>query len=115
MGVQLHGLVLKDGLVGFVSVENSLVTMYAKAECMDAAMTVFGSCLERNSITWSAMITEYAQNGEADCAARMFLQMHLAGFSPTEFTFVGILNASSDMGALVVGKQAHGLMVKAWV
>jgi pentatricopeptide repeat protein len=112
MGVQLHGLVLKDGLVGFVSVENSLVTMYAKAECMDAAMTVFGSSKERNSITWSAMITGYAQNGEADCAARMFLQMHSAGFSPTEFTFVGILNASSDMGALVVGKQAHGLMVK---
>ncbi|XP_066308166.1 pentatricopeptide repeat-containing protein At2g33680-like [Miscanthus floridulus] len=112
MGVQLHGLVLKDGLVGFVSVENSLVTMYAKVECMDAAMTVFGSSKERNSITWSAMITGYAQNGEADCAARMFLQMHSAGFSPTEFTFVGILNASSDMGALVVGKQAHGLMVK---
>ncbi|EES00043.1 pentatricopeptide repeat-containing protein At2g33680 [Sorghum bicolor] len=112
IGVQLHGLVLKDGLVGFVSVENSLVTMYAKAECMDAAMAVFGSSKERNSITWSAMITGYAQNGEADCAATMFLQMHSAGFSPTEFTFVGILNASSDMGALVVGKQAHGLMVK---
>jgi pentatricopeptide repeat protein len=58
------------------------------------------------------MITGYAQNGEADCAARMFLQMHSAGFASTEFTFVGILNVSSDMGALVVGKQAHGLMVK---
>ncbi|WVZ72875.1 hypothetical protein U9M48_021266 [Paspalum notatum var. saurae] len=112
MGVQVHGQVLKDGLVGFVSVENSLVTMYAKAECMDAAMRVFGSSKERNSITWSAMITGYAQNGEADCAARMFLQMHSAGFSPTEFTFVGVLNACSDMGALVLGKQAHGLMVK---
>jgi pentatricopeptide repeat protein len=42
----------------------------------------------------------------------MFLQMHSAGFASTEFTFVGILNVSSDMGALVVGKQAHGLMVK---
>lgn len=112
MGTQLHGLVLKDGLVGFVSVENSLVTMYAKAECMDAAMRVFGSSKERNSITWSAMITGYAQNGEANSAARMFLQMHSSGFTPTEFTFVGVLNACSDMGALVVGKQTHCLMVK---
>ena len=112
MGVQVHGLVVKDGLVGLVSVENSLVTLYAKAECMEAALQVFGSSKERNSITWSAMITGYAQNGEADSAARMFLQMHAAGFSPTEFTLVGVLNACSDMGALSVGKQAHGLMVK---
>lgn len=112
MGVQVHGLVVKDGLVGFMSVENSLVTLYAKAECMEAARQVFGSSKERNSITWSAMITGYAQNGEADSAARMFLQMHAAGFSPTEFTFVGVLNACSDMGALAVGKQAHGLMMK---
>ncbi|CAN6250895.1 unnamed protein product [Urochloa humidicola] len=112
MGVQVHGLVVKDGLVGFVSVENSLVTLYAKADYMEAALQVFKSSKERNSITWSAMITGYAQNGEADSAARMFLQMHAAGFSPTEFTFVGVLNACSDMGALAVGKQAHGLMVK---
>ncbi|KAL6884511.1 hypothetical protein ACP4OV_010447 [Aristida adscensionis] len=112
MGAQVHGLVVKDGLVGFVSVENSLVTMYAKTECMHAALKVFESSKERNSITWSAIITGYAQNGEADTAARMFLQMHAAGFLPTEFTFVGVLNACSDMGALEVAKQAHGLMVK---
>ncbi|TVU00116.1 hypothetical protein EJB05_54484, partial [Eragrostis curvula] len=112
MGVQVHGLVVKDGLVGFVSVENSLVTMYAKGEYMDAAQQVFEASKERNSITWSAMITGHAQNGEAESAARMFLQMHAAGFSPTEFTFVGVLNACSDMGAVVLGKQAHSLMVK---
>ncbi|KAL6626173.1 hypothetical protein ACP70R_029899 [Stipagrostis hirtigluma subsp. patula] len=112
MGAQVHGLVLKDGLVGFVSVENSLVTMYAKTECMHEALQVFESSKERNSITWSAMITGYAQNGEADSTVWMFLQMHAAGFLPTEFTFVGVLNACSDMGALAVAKQAHGLIVK---
>uniref|UniRef100_A0A0E0JIZ8 DYW domain-containing protein n=1 Tax=Oryza punctata TaxID=4537 RepID=A0A0E0JIZ8_ORYPU len=112
MGEQMHGLIVKDGLLDFISVENSLVTMYAKAGCMDAAFHVFESSRERNSITWSAMITGYAQNGEADRAVYMFSQMHAAGFTPTEFTFVGVLNASSDLGALAVGKQAHGLMVK---
>ncbi|XP_052143736.1 pentatricopeptide repeat-containing protein At2g33680 [Oryza glaberrima] len=112
MGEQMHGLIVKDGLLDFVSVENSLVTMYAKAGCMGAAFHVFESSRERNSITWSAMITGYAQNGEADSAVSMFSQMHAAGFTPTEFTFVGVLNASSDLGALAVGKQAHGLMVK---
>ncbi|XP_062210874.1 pentatricopeptide repeat-containing protein At2g33680 [Phragmites australis] len=111
-GVQVHALVVKDGLLGFVSVENSLVTMYAKAECMEAALQVFESSKERNSITWSAMITGYAQNGDADSATRMFSKMHTAGFSPTEFTFVGVLNACSDMGALALGKKVHGLIVK---
>lgn len=112
MGVQVHGLVVKDGMVGFVSVENSLVTMYAKAGCMDAAFHVFESSKERNSITWSAMITGYSQNGNAESAVRMFSQMHAAGFPPTEFTLVGVLNACSDVGTLMEGKQAHGLMVK---
>uniref|UniRef100_A0A0D9V140 DYW domain-containing protein n=1 Tax=Leersia perrieri TaxID=77586 RepID=A0A0D9V140_9ORYZ len=112
MGVQMHGLVLKDGMLDFVSVENSLLTMYVKAGCMGAALHVFESSRERNSITWSAMITGYAQNGEADSAVHMFLHMHTAGFAPTEFTLVGVLNSCSDLGALAVGKQAHGLMVK---
>ncbi|KAF0918028.1 hypothetical protein E2562_021719 [Oryza meyeriana var. granulata] len=112
MGVQMHGQIVKDGLLDFVSVENSLATMYAKAGCMGAALHVFESSRARNSITWSAMVTGYAQNGEADSAVGMFSQMHAAGFTPTEFTFVGILNACSDLGALAVGKQAHGLMVK---
>jgi pentatricopeptide repeat protein len=112
MGVQVHGLDVKNGLVRFVSMENSLVTMYAKAECVNAAQQVFESSKQRNSITWSGMITGFAQNRDAGCAARMFFQMHAAGFSPTEFTFVGVLNACSDMGALVLGKQAHGLMVR---
>ncbi|XP_006644178.2 pentatricopeptide repeat-containing protein At2g33680 [Oryza brachyantha] len=112
MGVQMHGLTVKDGLLDFVSVENSLVTMYAKAECMGDALHVFESSRERNSITWSAMVTGYAQNGESDSAISMFSQMHAAGFSPTGFTLVGLLNACSDLGALAVGKQAHNLMVK---
>lgn len=92
----------------FVSVENSLVTMYAKVGCMDAALHVFASSKERNSITWSAVITGYVQNGNAESVFRMFLQMLTAGFSPTEFTLVGVLNACSDVGALMEGKQAHG-------
>ncbi|XP_051205187.1 pentatricopeptide repeat-containing protein At2g33680 [Lolium perenne] len=112
MGIQLHGLVVKDGFGGFVTVENSLVTMYAKAACMDAAFRVFESAKERESVTWSAMITGYAQNGDAERAVTMFSNMHAAGFSPNEFTFVGALNGCSDIRALVAGKQAHGLIVK---
>nr|WQM40802.1 TPRL [Avena sativa] len=112
MGIQLHGLVVKDGFVGFITVENSLVTMYAKAACMDAAFRVFESSKERESVTWSAMVTGYAQNGDAESAVSMFSHMHAAGFSPNEFTFVGALNGCSDMGALMAGKQAHGLIVK---
>ncbi|RLM93309.1 pentatricopeptide repeat-containing protein [Panicum miliaceum] len=89
-----------------------VTTAVLSAVSKPSALQVFGSSKERNSIAWSEMITGYAQNGEADSATRMFLQMHAAGFSPTEFTLVGVLNACSDMGALSVGKQAHGLMVK---
>ncbi|PWZ33386.1 Pentatricopeptide repeat-containing protein [Zea mays] len=96
MGTQLHGLVLKDGLVGFVSVENSLVTMYAKAECMDAAMRVFGSSKERNSITWSAMITG----------------MDKQGIIPSYLTVTSVLRACACLAALDLGKQLHAQILK---
>ncbi|XP_009401519.2 pentatricopeptide repeat-containing protein At2g33680 [Musa acuminata AAA Group] len=112
MGQQVHCLAIKNGILSFVSVENSLVTMYAKCECMDDARLMFESSAGKNSITWSAMITGYAQNGASRKALSFFLKMHMAGFRPSEFTFVGFLNACSDVVALVEGKQAHAFLLK---
>ncbi|XP_008806000.2 pentatricopeptide repeat-containing protein At2g33680 [Phoenix dactylifera] len=112
MGQQIHGLAIKNGLSSFLSVENSLITLYAKCERMDEALLMFESSSEKNSITWSAMITGYAQNGDSRKALSLFSQMQSAGIRPSEFTFVGVLNACSDVMALVEGKQAHGFLLK---
>ncbi|CAK9155075.1 unnamed protein product [Ilex paraguariensis] len=112
IGKQIHCLAVKNGLLSVVSVGNAVVTLYAKCGSLDNALQMFEISSEKNSITWSAMITGYAQSGDGEKALKMFSDMHFSGMRPSEFTLVGVLNACSDVGATVEGKQLHGYLIK---
>ncbi|GMJ02751.1 ROOT INITIATION DEFECTIVE 4 [Hibiscus trionum] len=111
-GRQIHCLTVKNGLLVFVSVGNALVTMYGKCGSLDDAHKAFQLSGDKNSITWSAIITGYSQSGESSKALKLFADMHLSGIIPSEFTLVGILNACSDLPAAEEGKQVHGYLLK---
>ncbi|CAK9154790.1 unnamed protein product [Ilex paraguariensis] len=102
IGKQIHCLAVKNG---FLSVGNVGVTLYAKCGSLDNALQMFELSSEKNSITWSAMITGYAQSGDGEKALKMFSDMHFSRMRPSEFTLVGVLNAFSDVGVTVEGKQ----------
>lgn len=111
-GKQIHCLAFKNGLSEIVSVSNALVTMYAKCGSLDDSLRTFELSGDKNSITWSAMITGYAQSGDSDEALELFSNMHSNEIKPSEFTFVGMLNACSDAAALEEGKQVHDYLLK---
>ncbi|KAJ8762310.1 hypothetical protein K2173_007467 [Erythroxylum novogranatense] len=111
-GKQIHCLSVKNGLLAFVSVVNALVTMYAKCESLDDSCRMFELSSDKNAITWSAMITGYAQSGNSRKALKLFSKMHHSGLYPSDFTLVGVLNACSDVVAVEEGKQMHNLVVK---
>lgn len=111
-GRQIHGLAVKDGLLSIVSVANALVTMYAKCGNLDDSLKTFELSGDKNSITWSAMVTGYAQNGDPSKALNLFSKMHFSGISPSEYTLVGVLNACSDVGASEEGMQIHAFLCK---
>ncbi|WMV15036.1 hypothetical protein MTR67_008421 [Solanum verrucosum] len=112
VGKQIHCLSLKNGFLWAVSVANATVTMYAKCGSLDDACWAFELSSEKNSITWSALITGYAQNGDCEKALKLFSEMHYCGMNPSEYTLVGVLNACSDFDALREGKQVHGYLLK---
>lgn len=111
-GKQIHGVAIRNGLVSFIAVGNALVTMYAKCGSLDDALQTFKLSDDKNPITWSAMVTGFAQSGDFQKALRLFSTMHLSGITPSEFTFVGVINACSDIGAVEEGKQMHGYSLK---
>ncbi|KAK3231933.1 hypothetical protein Dsin_003814 [Dipteronia sinensis] len=111
-GKQMHCLSVKNGLLEIVSVANALVTMYAKCGNLDDALRTFELSGDKNSITWSAMITGYAQSGDSEKALKLFSNMHFNEIKPSEFTLVGVLNACSDIAALERGKQVHDYLLK---
>ncbi|KAK4360691.1 hypothetical protein RND71_019643 [Anisodus tanguticus] len=96
---QIHGLSLKNGFLWIVSVANATVTMYAKCGNLDDACWAFELSSEKNSITWSALITGYAQNGDCEKALKLFSEMHLCGMNPRFEPQMYILIALVDMYA----------------
>ncbi|KAG8373291.1 hypothetical protein BUALT_Bualt11G0008700 [Buddleja alternifolia] len=111
-GKQVHSLAIKDGLSNIVSVGNAVVTMYAKCGSLIDAVRVFELSTDKNSITWSAMITGHAQSGDSEKALALFKEMHFCGMKPSEYTIVGVLNACSDTEDINVGMQIHAYLVK---
>ncbi|KZV24558.1 pentatricopeptide repeat-containing protein-like [Dorcoceras hygrometricum] len=111
-GKQIHCLAVKNGLLEIGSVANAVVTMYAKCGNLDDSVQVFEFSNDKNSISWSAMITAYAQSGHGDKSLVLFKEMHYCGMKPNEYTVVGILNACSDIDATNVGMQVHGYLIK---
>ncbi|KAF3785892.1 Pentatricopeptide repeat-containing protein [Nymphaea thermarum] len=80
---------------------------------MEEAAKMFSLMDENDTVSWSAMLTGYAQIRDSEGAARLFRRMTQQGLEPNEFTFSGVLNAcSSPTAAVEQGKQLHGLVIK---
>ncbi|KAF2286927.1 hypothetical protein GH714_035546 [Hevea brasiliensis] len=110
-GVQVHGAVAKQGL-GFDLLNNDLIDVYGKCVRMDAACAVFDRMLERNVVSWTALIYGHIQNGNAEESLFLFSQMGLSGVKSNEFTFSMNLKACGMLNLSDIGIQIHDICVK---
>lgn len=111
-GSEVHCVAVKTGVIQIAEVRNALVTMYLKCGSPDNALQMFALSTIKNSIMWSAMVTGFAQRGDSKKALELFSRMHHSGVTPSEYTFVGVINACSDIGATQEGRQVHSYSVK---
>ena len=110
---EVHSHALRAGLESDVRVGNALVHMYAKSGSIDDARLVFDRMLERDVVTWTAMIGGLAQHGFGHEAFSLFLQMQRGGFVPDAITYVSILSACASAGALEWVKEVHSHALRA--
>ncbi|KAA0046793.1 pentatricopeptide repeat-containing protein [Cucumis melo var. makuwa] len=112
-GWQLHSLALKCGLESDVFVGNALVTMYSRCEHLVDARKVFDEMPSRDRVSWSAMITGYAQEGDNGLQAILvFVQMVREGVKFDNVPITGALSVCGHERNLELGKQIHCLAVK---
>ncbi|OIS97526.1 pentatricopeptide repeat-containing protein [Nicotiana attenuata] len=102
-GRQLHGLLYKTGLQNESCIESALVDMYAKCGSITEAQKVFGCISNADAVSWTAMISGYAQHGFVFCALELFKQMEQLGIKPTAVTLLSILFACSHGGLVKEG------------
>ncbi|OIW15808.1 hypothetical protein TanjilG_04343 [Lupinus angustifolius] len=110
---QIHAEVIKTNYEKSSSVGTALLDAYVKIGNINDAVKVFELIEAKDVIAWSAMLAGYAQAGETEEAAKIFLHLTREGTKPNEFTFSSIINAcAAPTAAVEQGKQFHASALK---
>ncbi|KAJ7516340.1 hypothetical protein O6H91_22G054600 [Diphasiastrum complanatum] len=106
-GKQVHADILKAGCESNVFVANALIDMYAKCGSLVDARRVFDEMPKPDLIAWTALISIYSKQENAEEALTLFQKMRRQGVNPDGLTYVCILNACANMAAIEHGKEVH--------
>ncbi|XP_073155840.1 pentatricopeptide repeat-containing protein At2g27610 isoform X1 [Henckelia pumila] len=111
-GKQIHCQCVKNGFLEDVSVGTAVVDMYIKSGNLDDGKKVFDDIKDRNVVTWTSLLTGYAQKGMIYKIIEVFGVMKLEGIEPNPCTFATIFGALADEGVLECGAQMHASVFK---
>eukprot|EP01018_Ginkgo_biloba_P033709 Gb_29557 [translate_table: standard] len=111
-GKLIHAHMVEWGIDPDMLLGNILVTMYAKCGTVVDARRVLDQMQKRNVVSWTAMISGYAQNGHVDEALTMFYQMQREGIQPNQFTFASVLPVCANLAALEQGEKFHEEIIR---
>ncbi|KAK7270732.1 hypothetical protein RJT34_26117 [Clitoria ternatea] len=101
----VHSLILKCGYDEVDSIENLLITMYAKCGNLSYARRIFDLIIEKSILSWTSMIAGYAHSGHPVEALDLFRMMVKTDIKPNEATVATVLSACADFGSLSMGQE----------
>ncbi|CAN4079444.1 unnamed protein product [Withania somnifera] len=107
-----HSLVEKAGFWDNLSVRNAVIDMYAKCGRMDEAKLVFEEMIDRDVVTWTAMIDGFISGGDIKNALWFSRRMQLDGVTPNAVTLASFLAACASLPHLRLGKCLHGWAIR---
>ncbi|KAH6817793.1 Tetratricopeptide repeat superfamily protein [Perilla frutescens var. frutescens] len=111
MGIKLHELAKRTGLIGYVMVANVLIDFYSKCKCIEKALEVFHQIPDKNVISWTSIILGLRINNRSFEALIYFRQMQIS-LEPNEVTLLSVLSACARIGALMCGKEIHAHVLR---
>lgn len=107
LGTWVRTWIENNGLGSNLRLVNALIDMYAKCGDIDSARYLFEGLSERDIISWNIMIGGYTHMNQFKEALTLFRQMQQSKEEPNDVTFLNILPAVSNLGALDLGKWIH--------
>ncbi|KAA0061871.1 pentatricopeptide repeat-containing protein [Cucumis melo var. makuwa] len=109
-GKQIHGLVYKTGYALNLSVQNGLVSMYARCGAIRDSKKVFSMMNEHDLISWNSLLSGCAYHGCGEEAIDLFEKMRRTCIKPDNTSFLAVLTACSHVGLLDKGLEYFKLM-----
>ncbi|XP_043712266.1 pentatricopeptide repeat-containing protein At2g17210 [Telopea speciosissima] len=107
-----HAIAIRRGLSTEVEVGTAILDVYSNCGEIDLSRRVFDHMLERNVISWSAMIAAYGMNSRANDALALLAEMELQGMKPNAVTILSVLSACSHGGLVEQGLCCFEKMVR---
>lgn len=111
-GQELHFELAMKGLEMELFLSSTLVDLYAKCGLLADAWGVFSKLPSRNLVSWSALVSGYAEHGLGREALHQFDQMQMEGVRPDAVTYICGLKACASIGDIDKGRRLHILIVK---
>ncbi|KAM7267999.1 hypothetical protein ACFE04_010165 [Oxalis oulophora] len=113
-GKSLHGVVIKRGLETSTPVSNALISMYLKFDnkSMEDAENIFHSLESKDRVSWNSILTGYSQYGFSENSLKLFGHMRTLLVEIDQYAFSSVLRSCSDLAALQLGQQVHGVAIK---
>ncbi|XP_057512265.1 pentatricopeptide repeat-containing protein At1g11290, chloroplastic-like isoform X2 [Actinidia eriantha] len=112
LGAQVHGFALKAGFCFDVGVGTGLIDMYSKCFTIDDSRRVFDEMPDKNVITWTALVTGYARNQQADEAMILAREMLRLGIESSHVTYNSLLSSFGYQDDLDHCKQVHCRIIR---
>jgi len=112
MASVIHGYAVKVGFICRVTVGNALIDAYGKCGEVKSSQQVFDEAVEKNVVSWNAIITGFADVGYYNGALNMFQLMIIAEEKPNDVTISSILPVLVELGCFNAGKEIHGLSIR---
>lgn len=111
-GAQFHCIALVLGLVSFITVSNAVITLYGKCGSIEDSHRLFNEMAIKDQVSWTALVSGYAQFGKANKTIELFESMLANGVKPDGVTFIGVLSACSRAGLVQKGYHYFKSMIE---
>ncbi|XP_057847917.1 pentatricopeptide repeat-containing protein At2g13600-like isoform X2 [Cryptomeria japonica] len=111
-GMEIHQKIIESRFFSHIMVGNALIDMYAKCGSIQKARELFDKMLQRDVVSWNAIIGGHAQNGLVEEVLDICKQMQLVNVKPNTATFAIILPACAKLGALEHGTEIHQKIIE---
>lgn len=95
-----------------IALSTALINMFGKCGSVEDARSMFEKMVKRNVITWTAMMSAYAQQGLSKEVIKLLAKMQQAGVVMNKITFITMLNSCASPQALTDGKLFHSFIIE---
>ncbi|KAK4357430.1 hypothetical protein RND71_023040 [Anisodus tanguticus] len=109
-GKEIHGFLVRKGLLLQDSIRSSLIDMYATCGTLGNSYKVFNYFKSKDPVCWTSMINACGLHGCGREAIDIFTRMEKENIHPDQITFLAVLRACSHAALVEDGKRIFKIM-----